>query len=572
MKWELKSTVHSLPVVQHLARELQVNEIIARLLLNRGINSATAAACFFNPQLSMLHDPFLMKDMEKAVNRLSRAIRDGEKILVFGDYDVDGTTGVSLVYLFLRHHYPHVGYYIPDRYREGYGISFQGIDHAAAHGFTLIVALDCGIKSHDKVEYARSRGIDFIICDHHQPDNDNMLPAAVAVLDPKREDCSYPYDELPGCAIGFKLMHALALHNGYSTDLLFSYLDLVAIAIAADIVPITGENRILTHYGLKLLNETPRPAIQAMLITSQLKSKLNVTNLVFGLAPRINSAGRMKTGYDAVRLLTSASLHEALQYSLALEEYNRNRKDLDKKVTEEAVEIITSRDDYHQRKTTVVYHPDWHKGILGIVASRLVEKHFYRPTIVLTHVNGKITGSARSVKGFDLYSAVEQCSDLLEQFGGHTYAAGLTLKPENLEAFTERFEQVVSSSIPLHLLERQMEIDAEIDLTDITEDIVNHLRRFEPHGPGNLSPLFASHEVFIRDPFGARIVGNNHLKLAVTQRHAAREMPAIAFSQGDYLQKICSSRPFSICYHIEENEFNNQRSIQLNVKDMICQV
>ncbi len=570
MKWKLKSADYPPAVVHHLARELQVNELIARLLLNRGITTSVKARSFFNPQLSMLYDPFLMKDMEKAVNRLTRAVRNKEKILVFGDYDVDGTTAVSLVYLFLRHHYPHVGYYIPDRYQEGYGISFQGIDFAAANGFTLIVALDCGIKSHDKVKYARSRGIDFIICDHHQ--SGEVLPDAVAVLDPKREDCSYPYDELPGCAIGFKLMHAFALLNHYSTDLLFSYLDLVAIAIAADIVPITDENRILTYYGLKLLNETPRPAIRAILETSQLKSRLNVMNLVFGIAPRINSAGRMKTGYDAVRLLTSVSFEEALQHSQVLETYNRNRKDLDKTVTEQAVEIITQRKDWNQRKTTVVYHPDWHKGIIGIVASRLVEKHFYRPTIVLTQVNGKITGSARSVKGFDLYNAVEKCSDLLEQFGGHTYAAGLTLKPENLEAFTERFEQVVHDSISPHLLERQLEIDVEINLTDITDETVNYLRRFEPYGPGNLSPLFASHEVFIRDPFRAWIVGNNHLKLAVTQKRTPREFSAIAFNQGNHLPKICNSRPFSMCYHIEENEFNNQKSIQLNVKDMICQV
>lgn len=568
MKWTLRHQPANEMLIKRLSAELNVSMLVASLLVNRGIKTFNEAKIFFRPQLSMLHDPFLMKDMDKAVSRLNKAINNKEKVLIYGDYDVDGTTSVSLVYMFLKNYYDNLDFYIPDRYSEGYGVSFKGIDFAAENGFSLIIALDCGIKSHDKVEYAKSKGIDFIICDHHRPDE--VIPDAAAVLDPKREDCLYPYDELPGCAIGFKFMQAFAEQNKYSTDILYSYLDLVAIAIAADIVPITGENRLLAYYGLKLLNEQKRPGIQAIIEKSGVSRRLNVTDVVFMIAPRINAAGRMKSGRDAVQLLISSTKEEAMEHSGTLESHNRDRKDMDKTITDHAVEIITGDQSYSGRKSTVVYHPDWHKGVIGIVASRLIDKHFYRPTIVLTNSNGKVAGSARSVKDFDVYSAIEKCSDLLEQFGGHMYAAGLTLSPENVDAFIAKFEETVSSTIKPHMLEREMEIDAEISLSEISERTLRIIKQFEPFGPGNLSPMFATHNVFIHDNSRARIVGNNHLKLSVTQKGLKNELPAIAFNFGENLPKISGRNPFSICYHIEENDFNNQKTIQLNVKDMIC--
>ncbi len=567
MKWTLKHQPANELLIKRLSAELNVSMLVASLLVNRGIKTFNEAKVFFRPQLNMLHDPYLMKDMDKAVARLSAALNNKEKVLIYGDYDVDGTTAVSLVYMFLKNYYNEIDFYIPDRYTEGYGVSFKGIDFAAENGFSLIIALDCGIKSLDKVAYARGRGIDFIICDHHRPDE--VLPEAAAVLDPKREDCSYPYDELPGCAIGFKFMQAFAAHQKYNTDVLYSYLDLVAIAIAADIVPITGENRILAYYGLKLLNDQKRPGIQAIIEKSGVNRKLNVTDVVFMIAPRINAAGRMKSGKDAVKLLTATTKEEALEHSGTLESHNRDRKDMDKTTTDHAIEIINGNSSYASRKSTVVYHPDWHKGVIGIVASRLIDKHFYRPTIVLTQSNGKVAGSARSVKDFDVYSAIEKCSDLLEQFGGHMYAAGLTLSPENVEAFIEKFEEAVSSTIQPHMLEREMEIDAEISLSEISERTLGIIKQFEPFGPGNLSPMFASHNVFVQDNYRARIVGNSHLKFAVTQKGFKNEMAAIAFNFGENLPKISGRSPFSICYHIEENDFNNQKTIQLNVKDMV---
>ncbi len=568
MKWTLKPQQTNELLIKRLSAELNVSMLVASLLVNRGIKTFNEAKIFFRPQLTMLHDPFLMKDMDKAVVRLNEAINNKEKVLIYGDYDVDGTTAVSLVYMFLKNFYSEVDFYIPDRYSEGYGISFKGIDFASENGFTLIVALDCGIKSFDKVEYAKTKGIDFIICDHHRPDN--TIPNASAVLDPKREDCTYPYDELPGCAIGFKFMQAFALSNKYSTDILYSYLDLVAIAIAADIVPITGENRILAYYGLKLLNDQKRPGIQAIIEKSGVSRQLNVTDVVFMIAPRINAAGRMKSGKDAVKLLIAATKEEALEHSGTLESHNRDRKDMDKTTTDQAIEIINGNSSYVSRKSTVVYHPDWHKGVIGIVASRLIDKHFYRPTIVLTNSNGKVAGSARSVKDFDVYSAIEKCSDLLEQFGGHMYAAGLTLSPENVEAFIEKFEEAVSSSIQPYMLEKEIEIDAEITFSEITDSMLRIIKQFEPFGPGNLAPMFATHHVFVQDNYRARIVGTNHLKLSVTQKGFKNELAAIAFNLGENLSKISGRNPFSICYHIEENDFNNQKTIQLNVKDMIC--
>lgn len=555
-------------LVKRLSTELNLSTLIAGLLVKRGIRTFDEAKTFFRPQINMLHDPFLMKDMDKAVNRLNSAIVKNEGILIYGDYDVDGTTAVSLVYMFLRNHYRKLGFYIPDRYTEGYGISYKGIDYAAQHGFSLIIALDCGIKAYDKVYYAKEKGIDFIICDHHRPDK--KIPDAVAVLDPKREDCSYPYDELPGCAIGFKFMQAFSVKNNYDSVDLYSYLDLVAISIAADIVPITGENRILTYYGLKQLNTQARPGIQAILEISRFNRQLSVNDIVFMIAPRINAAGRMRSGNEAVQLLISSTEEEARQFSDNLETHNRDRKDLDKTITDQAVEMVTASTDFLSRKSTVIYCPDWHKGVIGIVASRLIDKYFYRPTIVLTNSNGKVAGSARSVKDFDVYSAIEKCSYLLDQFGGHMYAAGLTLSPENVEAFIEKFEEAVAASIEPYMLEREIEIDAEIRLQEINAKSIRIMKQFEPFGPGNPAPMFASHDVFLPDNQRSRIVGNNHLRFTVLQKGTKKEIGAIAFGFGDNYSKIADGKPFSICYHIEENDFNNQKSIQLNVKDMIC--
>ena len=554
--------------IHKLAGELNIHPILAQLLVQRGVNTFDEAKHFFRPSLSDLHDPFLMKDMDKAVERISNAILNKEKILVYGDYDVDGTTAVSLVYTFLHNQYVNVEYYIPDRYKEGYGISIQGIDYAKENGCNLIIALDCGIKSIDKIEYANKLGVDFIICDHHRPGSE--LPNAVAVLDPKRTDCEYPYKELSGCGVGFKLIQAIAQQKGIPFEDLTQYLDLVAVSIAADIVPITGENRILAFYGLKLLNENPRPGFKAILELSNFKKdEITVNDVVFLIAPRINAAGRIESGKSAVELLVSKNDNVAGLLGDGINEHNLKRKDLDASITEHALQLIEESEDHQYRKSTVLYNSAWHKGVIGIVASRLTEK-YYRPTIVLTKSNDEnnmVSGSARSVKDFDVYNAIESCSDLLEQFGGHMYAAGLTMKEENVQEFIERFEEVVSSTIEDRMLVREVEIDAELNLNDINQKFFNILKQFAPFGPGNMSPIFKSSN--LRDNGRGKVVGNNHLKLTLVQHEDYQStFDGIAFQLGHHHPQVEQQDAFEVVYHIEENNFNNRTTLQLNIKDL----
>ncbi|HQK97368.1 MAG TPA: single-stranded-DNA-specific exonuclease RecJ, partial [Bacteroidia bacterium] len=488
-RWVLKPQGDA-DAVTRLAAELRINRILVNLLVQRGITTYEEARRFFRPSLDMLHDPFLMKDMDKAIDRINTAVENKEKVMVYGDYDVDGTTAVSLVYTFLKSLSGDIAHYIPDRYKEGYGISKQGIDFAKENGYTLIIALDCGIKSVDKIDYANSLGVDFIICDHHRPGAE--IPNAVAVLDPKRNDCPYPYKELSGCGIGFKLVQAFAQQNEMPFSQLEQYLDLVAISIAADIVPITGENRILAYYGLQRLNREPRPGIKAILELSGFKrDELTINDIVFTIAPRINAAGRIESGTKAVELLISRNEDLAGFLGDDINDQNNTRKNLDQLITDQALQQIEDNEDFKNRKSTVLYNPEWHKGVIGIVASRLTDR-YYRPTIVLTKSNGMVSGSARSVKDFDVYNAIESCSDLLEQFGGHMYAAGLTMREENVDAFREKFEAIVSTTIEEKMLTREIEIDAELSLTDITCSFYNILKQFAPFGPGNLSPIFRS--------------------------------------------------------------------------------
>jgi single-stranded-DNA-specific exonuclease len=553
--------------VTSLAGELGIGNKLASLLVQRGIRDYDAAKKFFRPSLDDLHDPFLMKDMDKAVERLEKAISEGEKILVFGDYDVDGTTAVSLVYSFLRTlpiNSELVDYYIPDRYTEGYGISFRGIDFAMEQGFSLIIALDCGIKAIDKVEYATARNIDFIICDHHRPGD--TLPNAAAVLDPKRSDCNYPFDELCGCGVGFKLVQAYAKKNNIPFENLFEYLDLTAISIASDLVPIVGENRILCFYGLQQINKNPRKGIKAILELANIKKEVTINELVFTVGPRINAAGRIDTGRNAVALLVSDNHDDAKESGININTNNTERRALDVSITQHALSMIDENEELIKRKSTVLFHSEWHKGVIGIVASRLTEK-YYRPTIVLTESNGKATGSARSVKDFDVYDAIEACSDLLEQFGGHKYAAGLTLKLENLPAFQKKFEEVVSATIQDHMLIPEISIDMELELSDITPKFYRILKQFEPFGPGNMSPVFMSKN--LSDKGYVRIVGNNHLKLDIQSAMNPKEtFSAIAFGQAQHFEEILRKKTFSACYAIEENEYNGKVSLQLNVKDL----
>jgi single-stranded-DNA-specific exonuclease len=562
-RWVLKPYGNSEEVTS-LAAELKINRILVNLLVQRGITTFDEAKRFFRPSLDHLHDPFLMKDMDKAIERIGVAIRRKEKILVYGDYDVDGTTAVSLVYTFLKSVTGDIGHYIPDRYKEGYGISKTGIDFAKENGFSLIIALDCGIKSVDKVDYANTLGVDFIICDHHRPGIE--LPAAVAVLDPKRNDCNYPYKELSGCGIGFKLIQAFAQLNEMPFSQLEQYLDLVAISIAADIVPITGENRILAYFGLQRVNREPRPGIKAILDLSGIKKELTVNDVVFTIAPRINAAGRIEHGTKAVELLISRNEDLAGFLGDDINETNTTRKNLDQLITDQAFQQIEDDPTFKNLKSTVVYNPEWHKGIIGIVASRLTDK-YYRPTIVLTLSNGMVSGSARSVKDFDVYNAIESCSDLLEQFGGHMYAAGLTMKEENVEAFKTRFEKIVAETIDDKMLTREIEIDAELNLNDITPAFFRILKQFAPFGPGNMSPIFRSSGV--RDNGNGRVVGNNHLKLSLKQDgFQPGVFDGIAFQLGHHHPMVEQKETFDIVYHIEENTFNNRTTLQLNIKDL----
>ncbi len=571
-RWSLKPHANE-AVVNQLASELGMDKVLANMLVQRGISTFEEAKTFFRPSLTDLHDPFLMKDMDKAIARIELAIERNEKILVYGDYDVDGTTAVALVFSFLKKlpvftgkeiRKDFVDYYIPDRYAEGYGISFQGVDYAKQNGFALIIALDCGIKSIDKIDYANEHKIDFIICDHHRPGD--TLPNAVAILDPKRNDCSYPYDELCGCGVGFKLIQAFAQKNNIPFDSLTEYLDLTAISIASDLVPITDENRTLCYFGLEQLNKNPRKGIKAILDLANIKKEITINELVFTVGPRINAAGRIETGRNAVALLVSDNHDDAKTSGLNINITNTERRSLDVTITQHALSLIDENKELMNRKSTVLFHSDWHKGVIGIVASRLIEK-YYRPTIILTESNGKATGSARSVKDFDVYNAIEACSDLLEQFGGHKYAAGLTMKVENVALFQQRFEAVVSSTIEDHMLIPEIEIDAEIELHQITPKFFRILKQFAPFGPGNMSPVFMTKGLI--DKGYVRIVGNNHLKLDLESANNPKEsFSTIAFGQAQHFDAALRRSIFNGCYAIEENEYNGKVSLQLNMKDM----
>ena len=560
MRWTLKPKPDS-DKVKKLQESLQVDETIASLLVQRGIDTYEVAKHFFRPSFDDLHDPFLMKDMDKAVARIEQAIANEENILVYGDYDVDGTTAVSLMSSYLLSNYPNVATYIPDRYDEGYGISYQGIDFAQDNDFSLIIALDCGIKAIDKVKYASEKGIDFIICDHHRP-GDN-IPDAIAVLDPKRNDCEYPYKELCGCGVGFKLIQALASKEGKTTEDLVEYLDLVATAIGADIVPITGENRALAYFGLQVINEAPRTGFKAI-IKQVKKDTLTITDVVFIIAPRINAAGRMKHGQYAVNLLTETNLETAIQFAEEIEAFNSDRRDADKRITEEALQQIEEQKE-QENFTTVVYHETWHKGVIGIVASRLIET-YYRPTLVFTKSGDRLAASARSVKGFDVYNALEACSEHIEQFGGHKYAAGLTLKEENYEAFKQAFENVVSSTIEKHMLTPEVTIDTEITLDTITPKFYRILSQFAPFGPGNMSPIFMSSN--LKDTGYGKCVGEDdkHVRVTVTQNNT--KLVGIGFGLGDKIDLISNRKLFKAAYSIDENNWNGSVSLQLKLRDI----
>lgn len=558
-RW-VEKEAEDLTVVAELQESLKIDSILADLLVKRGVNNYEESRYFFRPALEQLHNPFLMKDMDVAIARIELAIQSGEKMLIYGDYDVDGTTSVALTYSFLRKHHSEIDFYIPDRYIEGYGISSQGIDYAAENGYSLIIALDCGIKSVDKIAYANEKGVDFIICDHHLPGD--MLPAAIAVLDPKRSDCEYPYKELSGCGIGFKLIQAYAQKHDLPFEEVTAYLDLVACSIASDIVPITGENRVLAWFGLQKINNDPCKGLTALMNLSGRKDDLTITDVVFTIGPRINAAGRIDDAKHAVNLLIADNDAFAFEKGEVINTKNTERKEHDSLITEQALALIDANPELIAKKTTVVYNHDWHKGVIGIVASRLTEK-YYRPTIVMTNSNGFAAGSARSVIGFDLYEALSECSDLLEQFGGHKYAAGLTMKTENIPAFQQRFEEVVSRTITEEQLIQSINIDAEIALLHIDAKFFRILKQFEPFGPQNMAPVFLSRNVYTYG--SASLVGTNHLKICVHQDNQTY-YNCIGFGLGEFLPMINSGAPFDICYTIEENVWKEKRSIQLNIK------
>jgi single-stranded-DNA-specific exonuclease len=550
--------------INELAAAINTDRVNATLLLQRGITDFNSAKDFFRPSLSLLHDPFLMKDMDKAVARIISAINNNEKILVYGDYDVDGTTSVALFYSYLKSINAQAGYYIPDRYAEGYGISFKGIDYAKENNYTVVVSLDCGIKANDKIDYANKLGVDFIICDHHLPGDE--LPKAFAVLDPKRNDCPYPFKELSGCGVGFKLAQALQSKLNKPFEELTELLDLVAISIAADIVPVNGENRVLCYYGLQELNKMKRAGIRALYQLNNLKKEVTITDIVFVLAPRINAAGRIDHAMRAAELLLSDDEEEATKFAGNINQTNTNRKEIDQGMTAQALEMIDVSPELIAKKTTVVFNESWHKGVVGIVASRLIEK-YYRPTIVLTKSDGMLTGSARSVKNFDIHTAIDNCSDLLEQFGGHRHAAGLTLKPENLEMFVARFEAEVSKTIADEDLIPEIDVDVNIHLNEITPKFFSVLKQFAPQGPENMTPVFVTNNVL--DTGWARVVGTNHLKLELYQQeNPTVKFHAIAFDKGDFLSFFQKKVPLSICYTVTENHYNGNTTLQLVVRDI----
>ena len=565
-KWNIHQ-ISNAKAVSDLQEILSVDKRIAELLVLRGVTTFDEAKTFFRPTIDMLINPFEMKGMQVAIDRMVTAIANKEKVLIFGDYDVDGTTSVALVYSFFQKYISEIRYYIPDRYAEGYGISFKSIDYAEENNYSLIIALDCGIKANDKIDYANSKNIDFIICDHHLPGDE--IPNAIAVLDPKQKDCPYPYKELAGCGIGFKLTQAFCIQHGIDEQEAFQYLDLVVTSIAADIVPITGENRVLAYFGLKQLNADPRPGLKALLALNKQDKELDINTLVFTIAPRINAAGRIEHGSKAVELLISDT-NEATEFCRKINETNSQRRDIDVSITDEAYEILELNPITPFKKSTVLFNPTWHKGVVGIVASRMIER-YYKPTIILTESNGMATGSARSVKDFDVYTAIENCSHLLEQFGGHKFAAGLALKTENVNAFIEAFEHEVSRTIKPEMLLPVVEVDLEMPLDDITEKLVRILNQFAPHGPHNMTPVFCSRRVL--DTGFAKVVGANHLKLELYQANTKlTKIEAIAFGKGDFLNFFKRQIPVDIVYKIKHNEFRGNISIQLIIEEIKASV
>jgi single-stranded-DNA-specific exonuclease len=568
-RWLIKTPVESTRVEEYRSK-LKVDRIVAELLLQRGINTYEGAEAFFRPNLNQLHDPFLMKDLKEAVDRVNLAISKQEKILLFGDYDVDGTTAVALLYSILKKHHTHLDYYIPDRYTEGYGVSFQGIDFAASNDFSLIISLDCGIRSVDHVKYAKEKGIDFIVCDHHNPGE--QLPDCL-VLDPKRTDCDYPFKELSGCGVGFKLLQGLSIENNWSLPDLFKQLDLLALSIGADIVPVTGENRILCFHGMLQLNNQPRKAFQELLIVAKREFPVTLTDVVFTIAPRINAAGRLRSGKHAVELMITDNVDEIRRIAREIDEDNKERRQLDQLITTEALEMIESDTGFEARKSTVVFKNDWHKGVVGIVASRLIEKHF-RPTIVLTESNGKATGSARTVNNFDIHAALVKCEHLLEQFGGHTHAAGMTMALENVSLFQAQFDKIVHDTIKLEDETPEQEVDLELQFNEIFTEGENRMKvprlkrileQFEPFGPGNMKPVFMAKNVFSTD---VRLLKEAHLKISMTQPESDVIIDGIGFNLGEKMDDVAAGIPFDVVFTLETNKWNNKETVQLNIKDI----
>lgn len=553
--------------IETLTQSLGISSFLAALLVQREVTTYDEARTFFRPEMSHLHDPFAMKDMDRAITRLQMAMlpERQEKILIYGDYDVDGTTSVALVYGFLKNYHSAIDYYIPDRYKEGYGISRQGIEWAAANGFSLIIALDCGIKSIERVAEAKALGVDFIICDHHRPGTE--LPDAAAVLDPKRNDCHYPYKELSGCGVGFKLLQAFCIHKEIGLSQLYPYLDLVAVSIASDIVPLTGENRVLAYYGLKYLNADPRTGLKALIKVAGFSRELDITNLVFGLGPRINAAGRIQHAKAAVQLLLAEAEEDADKFAMAINKHNNSRREFDSSITEQALAMIRESDVLTRAKSTVLFDASWHKGVIGIVASRCIE-HFHRPTIILTQSNDKAAGSARSVPGFDVYEAIEECADLLEQFGGHTFAAGMTMPVNNIDAFRQKFEEVVSRKIKEEQLTPLIDIDLPLDFSEINDKLVRIVKQMGPFGPHNMQPTFMTDDVYlVSEPI---IMKERHLKINVRQGRSGHTLTAVGFGFAHVASQLRPGKPFSICYQVEQNFFNGNVSLQLMLKDVKC--
>ena len=557
-RWKIKET--NSQTVKDLVESLGVSNSIAQLLVLRGINTFDAAKQFFRPDFSQFHNPFLMKDMQKAVDRIQTAIKNNEKILVYGDYDVDGTTSVTMVYIFLSRLTENVAYYIPDRYTEGYGISLEGIDYAQENNFTLIIALDCGIRAVNQVNYANEKGVDFIICDHHNPSE--VVPNSVAILNPKQKDCNYPFKELSGCGVGFKLIQGYSEKNNITFEEIQSLFDLLVVSISADIVPMIDENRVFSFFGLKQINENPRVGIKALMDAAKRKGKWTISDIVFGIAPRINAAGRIKHGKMAVELLIEKDREKAVKLAEGIEELNKRRKCLDQDITKQALGMIQKN-----KKSTVVYSPNWHKGVVGIVASRLIETH-YKPTIVLAEKNGELTGSARSVKDFDLYKALLQCDKYLEKFGGHKYAAGLTLKKENLEDFIDVFERVVSNTILDEQLTPEVSIDMELDLHDIDDKLFRIIQQFSPFGPQNRNPIFITKAVKDSGYGGPVGADKTHLRLNVKNENSRNSISSIGFGLAHHFEKIKDGQSFDICYSIDENNWNGRKNLQLKLRDI----